>query len=155
MSPQPPNSSDPLPELRLGDSGEAVSELRQLLAKCDRNFGLPGIPVGDVFDTQLEAIIRIFQYQVFLLQDGIVSDKTWRALQADAPVHMPSVQLGSNNMAVRQAQRRLRQHNEYEISLDGNFDQAMHEVVVTFQTHQGLTSDGRIGPATWLCLSQR
>lgn len=153
MPPQLMTFSDPFPALRVGDHGPAVSKLRQLLAKCNRNFGQPGIPVGDMFDSQLESIVRIFQYQVFLPQDGIVCAKTWRALRIDGPAHMPTVQLGSVNFAVSQAQRRLSQCDEYAISIDGEFNQTMRDVIVTFQTHQGLKADGVIGPLTWHRLS--
>ena len=145
---------DPLPVLSLGDRGEAVSKLRQLLAKCDRCFGVPGILVSDVFDSQLEAIVRIFQYQVFLFQDGIVGPKTLTALRADTPVHMPTIQLGSRSMAVSQSQKRLKRYGDYPIVADGNFDEGTHQAVIDFQTKQQIAADGTVGPVTWHRLSQ-
>lgn len=145
---------EPLPVLSLGDRGEAVSKLRQLFAKCDRCFGVPGILVSDTFDSQLEAIVRIFQYQVFLFQDGIVGPKTLSALQADTPTHMPTIQLGDQNMAVFQSQTRLKRYGNYPIVVDGDFDEKTRQAVLEFQKGQKLTMDGIIGPMTWHRLSQ-
>lgn len=150
--------SDPLPVLRLGDRGPAVSGLRQLLAKCDRTFGVKGIPVGDTFDAHIEALIRIFQFQVFLHQDGVVGPKTWKALQEDSPKHMPTLQSGmqsgTQSMAVCQVQRRLRLYEGYAAALDGEFGPKTHRAVVEFQMDQGITADGVVASITWHRLSQ-
>lgn len=162
--------SDPLPVLRLGDHGPAVSGLRQLLAKCDRTFGVKGIPVGDTFDTHIEALVRIFQFQVFLHQDGVVGPETWKALQVDSPKHMPTVQSGIQSMAVCQIQKRLRLYSNcgggygsdydsycsgyYGGALDGEFGRKTHRAVIEFQQGQEITADGVVGPITWHRLSQ-
>lgn len=146
--------SDPLPVLRLGDHGPAVSGLRQLLAKCDRSFGVKGIPVGDTFDAHIEALVRIFQFQVFLHQDGVVGPKTWKALQIDSPKHMPTVQSGTqSSMAVCQVQKRLWIHDGYGATIDGEFGEKTHRAVIEFQKAQEITDDGVVGPITWHRLS--
>ena len=147
-------SETSLPVLSLGDRGEAVTQLRQLLAKCDRNFGVEGILVSDVFDIQLEAIVRVFQYQVFLFQDGTVGTKTWQALQADTPIDMPVLKLGQHGKAVRQVQTRLKQYGDYADALDGIFNRRTEQAVITFQVEKNILAEGVVNAVTWHQLSQ-
>lgn len=86
------------PVLKIGSQGETVKELQQLLLDYGMyvyldNSGAcvyPGIEVIDgIFGSKTEAAVKLFQGKMFLVQDGIVGDKTWRALYKGAPVDMP------------------------------------------------------------------
>lgn len=60
----------------------------------------------------------------------------------------PTVQSGSTGYRVTVLQYLLR-HRGYTITVDGVFGSATASVVRSFQTSQGLTSDGVVGPQTW------
>lgn len=143
------------PLLRVGDRGPEVLEMRKLLAQSDRGFGFAGITVGDTFTSTIETIVKTFQKQVFLAQDGIVGAKTWAALCANSPVQMPTIRRGDRGEAVRQAQAALQQLQLYTAGLDGDFGPLTHQAVLTFQAQSGLVSDGIIGQLTWDQLGRR
>ncbi|MFJ8958288.1 peptidoglycan-binding protein [Lentzea sp. NPDC102401] len=60
----------------------------------------------------------------------------------------PNVKEGQNGATVLTAQHLLR-HRGYNISADGDFGPATEAAVKQFQTANGLSSDGQIGPNTW------
>src|SRR5687768_2832618 len=60
----------------------------------------------------------------------------------------PNVKEGQNGATVLTAQHLLR-HRGYNISADGDFGPATEAAVKQFQSANGLSSDGQIGPNTW------
>ena len=104
------------PVLKKGSTGETVKELQKLLLDYGmyvylNNSGAceyPGTEVIDgVFGSKTEEAVKLFQGKMFLLQDGIVDNKTWQALYKGAPVDMPVLKKGSSGELVKQMQDRL------------------------------------------------
>lgn len=60
----------------------------------------------------------------------------------------PTVQAGSSGYRVTVIQYELR-HRGYAITVDGSFGSQTDSVVRSFQSSQGLTVDGVVGPQTW------
>ena len=59
-----------------------------------------------------------------------------------------SLSLGSRSSAVNQIQSRLKQWGYYTGAVDGYYGEATRRAVMLFQTRNGLTADGVVGPAT-------
>jgi peptidoglycan-N-acetylglucosamine deacetylase len=55
---------------------------------------------------------------------------------------------GSSGTAVKQLQQAL-VNKGYKISMDGSFGPATRSAVMSYQSSQGLTVDGIVGPSTW------
>lgn len=144
------------PVLRLGDQGTDVLTLRKLLAASERGYGGMGLTLGDSFHGTIEVMVKDFQRQVFLVIDGIVGPKTWKALCADAPIDMPELSRGNDaglTEIVKLAQERLAWDGHYTGAIDGDFGPLTHAAVVQFQKSSALEPDGIIGPITWKMLS--
>lgn len=141
-----------LPTLRLGATGDAVMELRQLLAS--HGFVLVAEPV---FTEQVDTLVRAFQAQRRLIVDGIVGGVTWSALHSPVLVRntMPIVRKGSQGTAVEVLQARVNQIMNAKLSVDGAFGPATESAVKSFQHRAGLTADGIVGPGTWRALGYR
>ncbi|WP_045317516.1 peptidoglycan-binding protein [Lentzea aerocolonigenes] len=60
----------------------------------------------------------------------------------------PNVKIGANGPIVLSAQHLLR-HRGYNIAADGDFGSGTQAAVKQFQSANGLSSDGEIGPNTW------
>jgi peptidoglycan hydrolase-like protein with peptidoglycan-binding domain len=73
------------PTLRQGDSGDAVSELQQLL-----NAKGISITVDGIFGSSTRAAVVQFQQQNSIVADGIVGPQTWQALRrgGNAPIQL-------------------------------------------------------------------
>lgn len=63
------------------------------------------------------------------------------------PIPRPTIHYGDTGEAVRTAQAHL------GVAVDGNFGRGTEAAVIAFQTRQGLTADGVIGPNTWAHLA--
>ncbi|MEO0790416.1 MAG: peptidoglycan-binding protein [Bacteroidota bacterium] len=150
------------PTLQLNDSGPAVEALQRLLAESSRGYSQHYIySNGNVIGTALEAIVKGFQFTVFLDDDGIVGPQTWKALCVDGPVDMPILRQGDGvnstdetRTAIRRAQQRLEISLYYNGGVDGDFGPLTYAAVIRFQQANGLTADGIIGPLTWTALSR-
>ncbi|MBW4561417.1 MAG: peptidoglycan-binding protein [Mojavia pulchra JT2-VF2] len=68
-------SNPSLPNLRFGDSGDAVRVLQKLLL----NNRYP-VKVDGVFGALTETAVKAFQSQRNLVADGVVGTRTWREL---------------------------------------------------------------------------
>ncbi|MFN6578467.1 MAG: peptidoglycan-binding domain-containing protein [Aulosira sp. ZfuVER01] len=64
-----------LPNLRFGDSGDAVRVLQRLLL-----INRYSIKVDGVFGALTETAVKAFQNQRNLKADGVVGTRTWREL---------------------------------------------------------------------------
>lgn len=136
------------PTLRPGSSHPDVVELQTLLQR----YVSPAVNSG-TFDSQTDYAVRLFQYRMFLTEDGIVGDRTWLALYTGAPVNMPILRLGSRGSAVRNIQKALLASG-YIMSVDGHFGPVTRSTVSEFQQYMGLPADGIVGPSTWHALSK-
>lgn len=81
----PPNQAQPLntqatanrnlPNLRFGDSGDAVRVLQRLL--LNNRYA---VKVDGVFGALTETAVKAFQNQRNLKADGVIGSRTWREL---------------------------------------------------------------------------
>ena len=137
------------PVLREGSTGEAVKELQELLLRSNINVAVDGI-----FGPQTTGAVKLFQCKMFLLQDGIVGDKTWRTLYQRAPVDMPIIRKGDTGELVRKIQQRLSDGGYYRSNIDSDFGSATEAAVKDLQIKAGLSIDGEVGNRTWHELSK-
>jgi peptidoglycan hydrolase-like protein with peptidoglycan-binding domain len=151
------------PVLKEGSRGDAVKELQELLLRYgvyvrlgeDGSCVFPGREVIDgVFGAATTAAVKLFQGKVFLKQDGIVADKTWRSLFKGAPVDMPVLRKGSKGDLVKKVQERLSIGGFYNGAIDGDFGTRTENAVKDLQRQTALTIDGVVGDRTWFELSK-
>ena len=143
--------------LRFGSQGKAVEELQELLNRYHYH-----LPVDGIFGSWTEGCVKDFQLTHFLPNDGIVGDRTWRALYAGAPVDMPMLQRNSTGDEVKMVQDILSLlvknhiHHEpyYTGAIDGIYGPATEKSVKAFQQTSGLPADGVVGDRTWHALSK-
>lgn len=140
-------SSMPVPpNLQPWDSGFSVVELQALLNAHGYQLRLDGD-----FGCQTEAAVRAFQRQHHLRPNGIVDEKTWRALQTTVQAGARKLRRGYMGADVREMQGLLQIHG-YAIQRDGIFDYETEDAVLSFQRRHQLIPDGLVGPRTWTML---
>jgi N-acetylmuramoyl-L-alanine amidase len=140
---------------RRGDSGPALAEIRDKLARLD----LLTDPAGDVFDDALDKAVRTFQQQRGLRVDGVVGPETYRAL--DEARWRLGDRLLSHAVAhpftgddVAALQERLLEMGFDPGRCDGRFGPRTEAALREFQRNVGLTSDGILGPVTLAALDR-
>ncbi|MGB3639717.1 MAG: peptidoglycan-binding protein [Rivularia sp. (in: cyanobacteria)] len=161
------------PVLKKGSTGETVKELQKLLLDYGMivylySDGACAFPAGaeaidGVFGPITEDAVKLFQGKMFLLQDGVVNNKTWRSLYKGAPVDMPVLKKGSSGELVKQMQDRLFTDGYYSGELtidnraskvDGIFGSQTESVIKNLQKNTGLVVDGIVGDCTWFEISK-
>ena len=138
------------PTLKKGSTGQAVKELQKLLFHWGYYLGA----IDGIFGVYVENAVKGYQRRVFLTEDGIVGSITWQALYSGAPVNMPILMNGSSGNAVKIVQNVLKLNGYYFGFVDGYFGTMTKVAVIYFQTNQGLSPDGIVGPRTWHALSK-
>lgn len=167
------------PTLRLGSTGNAVSEIQAMLIL----LGYLENPVDGRYQEPTEAAVKDFQADVGLTDDGIVGPATWEKLlpnpsteftppavpetpvadeavtpaeeaEADAPIELPILRQGITGPAVARVQETLRVRGFYDGEIDGIFGPGTEAAVKDFQASVQLAADGVVGPATWGALLQ-
>ena len=124
------------PTLSNGSSGPNVVSAQYLLRQHGQNIAADG-----AFGPLTESAVRAFQQSRGLAVDGIIGPQTWGAL-------IVTVRQGSTGEAVKAAQNALNKHG-FGLAVDGDFGPATDSATRTFQSRNGLTVDGVIGPQTW------
>lgn len=161
------------PVLKKGSTGETVKELQKLLLDYGMYLylysdGACGLPAGaevidGVFGPITEDAVKLFQHKMFLVQDGIVGNKTWRSLYKGAPVDMPVLKKGCTGELVKQMQDRLftggyyggeLTMNNHASTVDGIFGSQTELAVKNLQKDSCLTVDGIVGDRTWFEISK-
>ncbi|AFZ03372.1 peptidoglycan-binding domain-containing protein [Calothrix sp. PCC 6303] len=146
------------PVLKEGAKGDTVKELQKLLLKYGVfvTLNAQGACVyGDeksidgVFGAKTTEAVKNFQSLKFMTRDGIVGNRTWRALYSGSPVDMPTLKKDSKGEIVKQAQERLAIGNFYTGKIDGEFGSKLETAVKALQKRNGLPEDGVIGDRTW------
>ena len=115
--------------LQFGDKGDNVKYLQYgLHILCCSPNGFDG-KFGDGTLTS----VKKFQSKYGLVSDGIVGDVTWNTLK--------------NEITTIQSQLNKKGFNVGTV--DGVAGAATYNSVISFQSKNGLTADGQVGPATW------
>lgn len=122
-----------------GDSAPEVTAIQYLL----RQHGYSNLSVDGSFSDETRAKVKNFQNKNDIEEeDGAVGPKTWEVL-------VVTVSRGSSGDAVRAAQYLLQKKYGFTLEVDGAFGPITAQAVKDFQTKQGLTPDGVVGPLTW------
>lgn len=138
------------PVLQLGSNGKAVEELQKLLS----DWGISTGPIDREFGYQTEQSVKYFQRRVFLQEDGIVAELTWRALYTGAPVDMPELSKGCKGELVKKVQRILKSTCDYIGRIDGNFGSMTESALTSFQRRYEVPITGVVEENTWRALSK-
>ncbi|MGB3760632.1 MAG: peptidoglycan-binding domain-containing protein [Rivularia sp. (in: cyanobacteria)] len=81
-----------------------------------------------------------------------INQKLSMILQPTAMNRLPTLRFGDRGNSVRILQRLL-VAKRYPINIDGDFGVLTETAVKAFQSRQGLSADGIVGPRTWRALS--
>lgn len=137
--------------IRLGDTGPAVAEIRQILRSLEL---LPADDAAtDVFDEDMATAVRAFQQSRGLTANGEVAEETWRALSAarwrlGARTLFPTTPEPLVGEDVRALQERLLEMG-YDVGrADAIYGPRTARAVAQFQREVGLSPDGAFGPQT-------
>lgn len=133
--------------LRRGDSGRLVRYLQFKLKIMGYNVG----SVDGIFGANTQNAVIAFQQANNLLADGIVGPKTWNSLNNLNPENR-ILKIGSIGTEVSYLQKKLYSKLYPVGTIDGIFGQNTEKAVKAFQTENGLTPDGIVGPKTWSAL---
>ncbi|HEX6248760.1 MAG TPA: peptidoglycan-binding protein [Nocardioidaceae bacterium] len=143
---------------RLGDTGEAVGEIRSLLVLLDLLPSGDGRPPAP-FDDAMDRAVRTFQQDRGLTVDGVVGPLTYRALDEARwrlgdrlLTHVPGNLLSGDDVLT--LQQRLLGLGFRVGRADGMFGPQTEQGVREFQRNIGVPADGTCGPATLKALAR-
>ena len=140
--------------LKEGMSGQAVLEMQTQLQSL--GYVAPGEPDGVFGPATFSAVMR-FQSDHNIDADGVAGPATMSAMgsvvsRGNDPVvenAQPGVlKKGMSGENVLILQAKLKSLGYYTSSLDGNFGTGTLLAVIDFQSSNGLSADGVVGPAT-------
>ncbi len=142
--------------LRLGDEGQAVKELQQLLKKHDcYDFD----EITGYYGTVTENGVRKFQAQNGLKVDGVAGEDTIKKLKESKATTLKnpnSLCLGMKGDKVKEVQRRLKELGLYtESQITGYYGPITEKAVKAFQEASGMTADGIVGDKTRTALNTK
>jgi peptidoglycan hydrolase-like protein with peptidoglycan-binding domain len=146
------------PVIKEGAKGDTVKELQKLLLKYGSFVHLNAqgaCEYGDerlidgIFGAKTTTAVKTFQSLKFLTEDGVVGNKTWRALYSGSPVDMPNLKKGDKGEVVKLVQQRLSLGGSDIGKVDGVFGSKMEAGIKALQKSNGLPEDGIIGDRTW------
>ncbi|MGG6296067.1 peptidoglycan-binding protein [Leptolyngbya sp. AN02str] len=140
------------PTVQLEDSGEAVTELQTRLT----DLGYYSGPITGYFGSLTESAVILFQQSIGLSADGIAGEATWAALRQSggAEGDRAYLQLGDVGDQVASVQASLKNLGYYSGVVDGVFGEQTAAAVINFQTAQGISPDGLVGPNTLSALNR-
>lgn len=110
--------------------------------------------IDGIFGSKTKQAVIIYQSMKFLVEDGIVGDKTWRSLYKGAPVDMPILKLRSKGELVEKIQARLAIARYNQGTLDGDFGLITEAAIRELQKHTIIPVNGTVGNPTWFELSK-
>ncbi|HET6625188.1 MAG TPA: peptidoglycan-binding protein [Nocardioidaceae bacterium] len=151
-----------VPTFRLGDSGDAVVEIRSrltglgLLGPGDATYRSQGAHArtgADAFDEYVDQAVRAFQQRRGLTADGVVGPATYRVLDEARwglgdrlLTHVPGSVISGDDVVT--LQQRLLDLGFKVGRVDGMFGHRTEQAVRDFQRNIGIPPDGTCGPAT-------
>ena len=164
--------------LREGSTGASVRTIQRQLNRIAKDYPFFGtVTVDGVFGASTTAIVKKFQKQFSLTQDGIVGRSTWykisyiyvavkKLAELTSEGEKPNgdlvagqypgtpLRLGSRGDSVAEIQFWLNQVGQFVTTIpvlaeDGIFGAGTEQAVRAFQRHFGLSVDGIVGPSTW------
>lgn len=170
--------------LREGDRGINVSVLQRQLNRIAKDYPFFGtLAVDGIFGPAMTQVVKRFQKQFNLTQDGVVGRQTWYKIsyiyvsvkdlaELTSEGETANGQLsggswggvtlrnGSSGSAVQQLQYWLNVLAQYDASIpnltvDGQFGAGTEASVRAFQRKYGLTVDGVVGQTTWNAIYAR
>ncbi|MEM7771767.1 MAG: peptidoglycan-binding protein [Cyanobacteria bacterium P01_A01_bin.37] len=145
--------------LQREDSGDAVSALQRRLVE----LGFYSGPVSGFFGELTETAVKNFQASQGLTADGVVGGSTTDALRRASASNSSSsntsssrggLTIGSTGSEVNQVQTRLAALGFYSGPVTGFYGELTEAAVRSFQSANGLTVDGVVGPATLAAIQQ-
>ena len=128
--------------LSYGASGSAVRDLQTLLSA--KGYA---VAVDGMFGGTTEQQLKYFQYDNYLVQDGVAGSATLAALQGNVKSGNGPTLLPDNSNVV-DIQRLLKTKGYYSGALDGIYGPATTSAVASYQRTKGITADGIWGPQT-------
>ncbi|MCQ2565078.1 MAG: peptidoglycan-binding protein, partial [Clostridia bacterium] len=131
------------PILKVTNKGNNVKLLQYLLNEYGYNLSTDGS-----FGNGTLSAVKSFQRNNNLLVDGVVGRNTWSALLNLNPSSF-TLRQGDRKSAVLFLQRLLLSYLYPITNLDGVFGTETLNAVKLFQSENGLTADGIVGPRTW------
>jgi peptidoglycan hydrolase-like protein with peptidoglycan-binding domain len=144
------------PTVRVGSKGPAVSQAQQALGDRGYYFGTdvdgifgPHTFAGVVAYQEARSAGQYYALSAPLAVDGVVGPETWARLTPD------TVRRGDNGAGVRLLQSILKYYAypPYDPgAVDGDFGPRTETAVINFQKDLELTTDGIVGPLTWIRL---
>lgn len=154
------------PTYRLGDRGDAVADIRSLLATAGFPPGeeqyaapAPGEAGTAEFDERVDRVVRAFQQHRGLIVDGVVGPQTYRVLDearwrlGDRILsHVPGSLISGDDVLL--LQQRLLGLGFVVGRADGLYGLQTEHGVADFQRNIGVPPDGTCGPATLKALSR-
>ncbi len=164
--------------LKVGSTGEDVKTIQRQLDRIADDFPFFGSLTADgVFGTGTETVVKRFQDQFGLVDDGIVGSATWYSIsyiyvsvkklaqltsEGEKPTGEPPtggydgeiLKLGSSGSKVAQLQMYLNYIGQYNtviptLTEDGQFGPATEAAVRAYQEYYSLEVDGIVGEMTW------
>jgi N-acetylmuramoyl-L-alanine amidase len=155
---------EPIPKhqrlFRIGDSGEAVADIRSLLTTLGLLADDGGTPAAEAsFDARMDRAVRDFQQQRGLSVDGIVGPQTYRVLDEARwqlgdrlLTHVPgNLMCGDDVLTLQQ---RLLDLGFKVGRADGFYGHQTELGVREFQRNIGVPADGTCGPSTLKALAR-
>ncbi len=136
------------PTIRSGSRGRFVRYLQFLLKTQGYSVG----NVDGAFGPNTTNAVKAFQQANGLTADGIVGRNTWYKLNNLTP-EARILKRGSYGAEVRYLQQKLYSKLYNVGTIDGIFGSNTERAVKEFQSENGLTPDGIVGPNTWSYLA--
>ena len=163
--------------LRIGSTGDAVRTIQRQLNRISKDYPSFGtLEVDGVYGQSTADVVKKFQKQFGLTQDGVVGRSTWyqisyiyvavkKLAELTSEGEQPTgglvsgtfpgtLRVGSTGDTVEQVQFWLNTVADYvpsipKVNVDGIFGAATQAAVRAFQSAYGLSVDGVVGPLTW------
>lgn len=130
--------------LKYGDVNTDVKELQRLL----KNRGYYSGSLDGRYGLQTQMAVSAFQGDNGLKVDGKAGPSTLAALKKVLKYNTETLELGSTGPEVTKVQKALKSKGYYSGSCDGVFGASTKTAVIEFQKAEGISADGKAGPAT-------